>query len=327
MNTTLSFEEYFHQTKSPPNPRRFILIIGSGIHKEFLRICTKEACNFKCWKHLLISLAESKGLTIRPSNFPIVDFEKLVVECTGKNLSGHNSKPANHVERSLLKKIKDLLKTNKLSSDELNSYPLEIFNSKYISDVINLNFDLVIEEVLTQKKSQKSCLKLKSYSPKNQNGAYEGIYKLPNFQYREINKIKFWHPHGDIKHLNSMILGLRKYGMQIQRIEKLRNRYKAAKSDTKPRVKTWLDPLMMQPILILGTDISHNEWDILFAMISKKRNRARLGSDEPIFQMSENHTNSNLRDWAAPISNEPLSFREQWNLLLELFKTKTHEKN
>jgi hypothetical protein len=326
MNTTLSFEEYFNQTKSPLNPRRFILIIGSGIHKEFLRICTKEACNFKCWKHLLISLAESEGLTIRPSNFPIVDFEKLVVECTGKNSSGPNSKPANQVERSLLKKIKDLLQTNKLPSDDLDRYPLEIFNPKYISDVINLNFDLVIEETLAQKINQKSWLKVKSYSTTTQDGALEGIYKLANFQYREINKIKFWHPHGDIKHLNSMILGLRKYGMQIQHIEKLRKYYKSSSSN-KPKYETWLDPLMKQPILILGADMSQNEWDILFALISKKRNRAKLGSDEPIFQMSENHTNSNLRDWAAPISKEYMSFNDQWNLLLELFQTNTHAKN
>ena len=115
--------------------------------------------------------------------------------------------------------------------------------------------------------------------------------------------------------------------MQIQNIEKLRNRYKAKNKTTKPKLKTWLDPLMNQPVLILGADISHNEWDILFALISKKRNRARQGSDEPIFQMSENHTNSNLRDWAAPISKEYMSFNDQWNLLLELFQTNTHAKN
>lgn len=320
MNKIISFEDFFKPNQSD----KIVLIIGSGIHKEFLKIKTKEACNFKCWKHLFMSLVQIKGSKICPSEFTILDFEKLILETTSKKA---NSKAAHKVESSLLKEVKGLLNIKKLSSIDLDGYPLELFNSDYVSDVINLNFDLVIEEKLAQNKGDKKWRKLISCNSRIENEEIKSIYNKPNFQYRKINKIKFWHPHGDIKHLNSIVLGLRKYGMQIQNIEKLRNRYKAKNKTTKPKLKTWLDPLMSQPILILGADISYNEWDVLFAMISKKRNRAKSGSQEPIFQISENHANSNLRDWTFPISKESLSFKDQWSLISKLFQTNTHAKN
>jgi hypothetical protein len=320
MNKIISFEEFFKPNQSD----KIVLIIGSGIHKEFLKIKTNEACNFKCWKHLFMSIAKNEGSKICPSEFTILDFEKLILETTSKKA---NSKAAHKVESSLLKEVKGLLNIKKLSSIDLDEYPLELFNSDYVSDVINLNFDLVIEEKLAQNKGDKKWRKLISCNSRIENEQIKSIYNKPNFQYRKINKIKFWHPHGDIKHLNSIVLGLRKYGMQIQNIEKLRNRYKANNKTTKPKLKTWLDPLMNQPILILGADISYNEWDVLFALISKKRNRARKGSDKPIFHMVENHANSNLRDWTLPISKESLPFKDQWSLISKLFKINIHAKN
>jgi hypothetical protein len=323
MNKIIPFEEFFKPNQSD----KIVLIIGSGIHKEFLKIWTKEVFNFKCWKHLFMSIAKNEGSNIIPSNFPILDLEKLVVERTKYTSNDIDSKPAYLVERNLIKEVVGLLSTNRLSTIDLQNYPSEIFNPEYVSDVINLNFDLVIEEKLAQNKGDKKWRKLISCNSRIENEEIKSIYNKPNFQYRKINKIKFWHPHGDIKHLNSIVLGLRKYGIQIQNIEKLRNRYKANNKTTKPKLKTWLDPLMNQPVLILGADISHNEWDILFALISKKRNRARLGVDQPIFHMSENYTNSNLKDWTFPISKEPLPFKDQWSLISKLFQTNTHAKN
>jgi hypothetical protein len=323
MNKIISFEDFFNRIQND----KIVLIIGSGIHKEFLKIWTKEAFNFKCWKHLFMSITKNEGSNIIPSNFPILNFEKLVVEKTTCTSNDIDSKPAYLVERNLIKGVARLLARSQLSTKDLETYPLEIFNPNYVSDVINLNFDLVIEEQLAQNNSEKKWRKLISYDPSNRGGQTSSIYNNPNFKYREINKIKFWHPHGDIEHLNSIVLGLRKYGMQIEKIEKLRNRYKAAESDAKPRYKTWLDPLMNQPILILGADISYNEWDVLFALISKKRNRAKSGSQEPIFQLSENHANSNLRDWTFPISKESLSFKDQWSLISKLLQTNTYAKN
>jgi|LakMenEpi03Aug12_release.lakeMendotaPanAssembly.Ray.scaffolds.fasta_scaffold57209_4 hypothetical protein len=323
MNKIISFEEFFKPNQSD----KIVLIIGSGIHKEFLKIWTKEAFNFKCWKHLFMSIVEIEASNIIPSNFPILDFEKIVVEKTACTSTDLNSKPAYLVERNLIKEVVGLLSTNRLSTIDLQNYPLEIFNPEYVSDVINLNFDLVIEEKLAQNKGDKKWRKLISCNSRIENEEIKSIYNKPNFQYRKINKIKFWHPHGDIKHLNSIVLGLRKYGMQIQNIEKLRNRYKANNKTTKPKLKTWLDPIMNQPILILGADISYNEWDVLFALISKKRNRARKGSDKPIFHMVENHANSNLRDWTLPISKESLPFKDQWSLISKLFKINIHAKN
>jgi hypothetical protein len=322
MNKIISFEDFFNGNQGD----KIVLIIGAGIHQQFLKIWTKEAFNFKCWRHLFMSIAEIEDSNIIPSNFPILDFEKLVVEKTACTSTDLNSKPAYLVERNLIKKVVGLLSTNQLSTIDLQNYPLEIFNPEYISDVINLNFDLVIEEKLAQNKGDKKWKKLVSCKSWKQNEQTKSIYNKPNFQYRKINNIKFWHPHGDIEYINSIVLGLRKYGMQIQNIEKLRKKYKANNKNNKPRFKTWLDQLMTQTVLILGADISHNEWDVLFALISKKRNRARRGSDEPIFQMSENHTNSNLRDWVAPISNKSMSFSDQWNLLLDLFQINTYEK-
>jgi hypothetical protein len=107
---------------------------------------------------------------------------------------------------------------------------------------------------------------------------------------------------------------------QNKTIEKLRERYKARKPNTISKSETWLDPLMNKPILILGAEISCNEWDILFTLLTKKRNSARYGIDQPIFQMSTNNSNLVLNDWVYPVSSNNISFENQWNLLKKLFK-------
>ena len=73
-------------------------------------------------------------------------------------------------------------------------------------------------------------------------------------RHRVIKGINFWHPHGDLDKYDSLILGTRKYGLHINKIEKLRMRSKHQKKPDNYQ-KSWYDVLSHKPVIILGADI------------------------------------------------------------------------
>ena len=198
---------------------------------------------------------------------------------------------------------------------------LNILNPELISDVINLNFDTIIEEKYA------SGLKLKFSKTTNSNYSKKGslfnsIYSKTNFRFREINGIKFWHPHGDAHHKKSLILSTRKYGYQLSSVEKLRQHFK--KNEKKHKYDnvleySWFEAILNKPLLILGAGLSSNEQDILFAISSKKRNYMNFETkDYPIFQMLKPGEVSNLGNWAIPIFDNQ-DYQTQWKKLIKRF--------
>ena len=126
---------------------------------------------------------------------------------------------------------------------------------------------------------------------------------------------------------DSLILGARKYGLHINKVEKLRERSKVKKK-TKNYQKSWYDVLSHNPVIILGADISDMEWDIWSAFINRERNFGKkdnhLNHRFPIFQMREKNSkdcslSKSNELWFKPLFEENLSFSEQWDKLEKLF--------
>lgn len=300
--------------------QRYVIIIGSGFHKQAYGETLSN--NLTSWDCLLESIGyNSKNKTI--GNY-ILDFELLITMKTQMQ----SDKKANEIENKLLRKIAhNITKEQKIAvSKKKEGYPLEIFNPRKVSDVISLNFDLVPEILLNNSKSLRVKYCHQNFTSKSEK---ETKRRIDNTRHRTINLINgetitFWHPHGDIAHANSLQLGIRKYGISIAQVELLRKRYKQNEAHTKTRkadyVESWFDKIMNQPVIIVGASMSHNEWDLWFALVNKMRNYAKKQHkhhSKPVYKMNFDSANipNGVFTELAPISS---LHQEQWQALIKM---------
>ena len=140
-----------------------------------------------------------------------------------------------------------------------------------------------------------------------------GILKYRIF--KNEDKIRFWYPHGSIHDKDPITLGTREYAKRFQTIERLRGH---SKSDEKNKPTSWYHELTHNPVLILGAEMSQNEWDIWFALVNRERNFAKNENQQfkyPIFQMRECEcTQDHRHKWFEPVFSG-LIFNEQWEEL------------
>jgi hypothetical protein len=248
--------------------KKFTLVIGSGIHKQFLPDEREEFAPLKSWDSLL------QSMNISGYNSPLLGFEKKICENASKKFLA-----AKDAEKELLKELSLTIKPiqEKILSDKSLKYPLEIFNPKKVGNVIILNFDLVIEKLLA---------KAGNFKDTKVKGKTSG-----GIRYREINGIKFWHPHGDIEYPSEIQFGLRKYGYNIQGVELLRGSYKKdeviAEYNNESIETTWLSTLINDPLIFLGTGMGMEEWTLWYALTTRQRNYARKGKLEPVYTLNK----------------------------------------
>jgi hypothetical protein len=303
------FEYYLQEIYNKRIKEKFVIVLGSGFHKQAF-MGTPDIFNcLTSWCCLLKAIDSKTGC----SNNLLLDFEKIIL----KRTNSQDEKAAYKTEEDLLKNV--VIKIKRVQSKVLKrkdiNYPIEIFNSNFVSDVISLNFDLIPELLLNNNKKTKV----------NNIHDYKNKKSIINStRHRFIKGINFWHPHGDIDKYDSLILGSRKYGLHINKIEKLRKR---SKHQNKPDnyQKSWYDALTHNPVIILGADISDMEWDIWNAIVNRERNYGKKENKKihryPIFQMRELNNKSLPKSnelWFRSLFDTPLLFNVQWKKLVEL---------
>ena len=207
----------------------------------------------------------------------------------------------------MLKKIAETLEAEqtKIINDINIEYPLSIFNPEKVSDVIILNFDLVIEKLLT-----KGNIPKLEKSPHNDS------------TYRTINGIRFWHPHGCIEDSYSIEFGIRKYGKNLKDIEALRTLYKMDERneeyDLTKIQATWYSAILQNPLVFAGTGLSFDEWGLWFALTSRKRNFAQKGEELPVYTLNKKDAFCNLNGFTDTIAiSEQADYSESWKALIE----------
>lgn len=309
----ISFELYFKELEESGDNIKFVIVLGSGFHKQAFRNNSNINNCLSSWCCLLKEIEPNLDLS---NNF-LLDFERIILN----NTNSQDEKAAFKIEEEILKEV--VTKIYNYQNETIKNsnliYPVSIFNSDYVSDVISLNFDLIPELLLYNNKITKV------------NNLHEHKNKksiIHSTRHRVINGINFWHPHGDIDKYASLILGTRKYGLHINKIEKLRERSKQQKKPDNYQ-KSWYDVLTHNPVIILGADISDMEWDIWNAIVNRERNFGKKENNGkykfPIYQMrtlsSENQTKTKSNEiWFKPLFDENISFEKQWNKLETLFK-------
>ena len=201
--------------------QKFTLIIGSGFIKQFYPDCQFKPLHN--WTELLNSISDYQ-ITSDENNYPIC-FEKMIANVSKSKTTAKASEIENCLLWQIAAKINEL---QKKAFKNKNISFLNLFNKAYISDVIVLNFDLIIEQNLS------STLHIKKKAKSNDTGSVFNI-----------DEINFWHPHGavDIKFngdavaSQNLVLGYRKYANLLQIVEKYRTAFKQ-KNTTPIKVKS-----------------------------------------------------------------------------------------
>lgn len=294
---------------------KYTLILGSGFHRQALG-CNSILSN---WEKLLKDQDSELTLT---GVYPL-DFEQLIVRRTAKQKDEKaRQRAASEIEKRISDEICFDLKCaqEKALKFYKKCYPSGIFNPIKVSDVISLNFDTTAEEICRVLAKQKVPVCIPSIFISEQKDKLEIPYWEVDFKNK--NKIRFWYPHGSIHDSDKITLGTREYAKRFEAIERLR---KHSKSNKENKPTSWYDQITHNPVLILGADMSKDEWDIWFALVNRERNFAKNENQQfkqPIFQMRECECKKDARhEWFQPLF-KGMSFKDQWKELEELFKNK-----
>ena len=251
------------------------------------------------------------------SNYNL-EYEKIIKTRT----SIQNKKAASVIEKKELEYIASHIIHEQnwiLSQEDRFIYP-NVFNPKYVSDVISLNFDHIAEE-----KTKKYFNYSKIVDWENQssfsNEKKKAIYNYTSFREIIINKddkIRFWYPHGSYLKYENIVLGINKYSSLTEYIIRIRKHYKAHERK-KITDLTWFSQIVENPVIILGASISEAEWALWSAIVYAKRNFAKNDSyKKPIFKMMSPEESSNLNDdWILPLYKD-MEFTAQWEELEKL---------
>jgi hypothetical protein len=273
---------------------KYTLIIGAGIHNHTLRKPEYSDSPLRSWDALM------KKIGGKNYHNPLLGFESLITDTANKK-----AVPANQAESLLLHELAKILneEQHKVLEDKDISYPVQIFNPEKVSDVIILNFDLVIEMLLS-------------------NGNLPELIKHEHSFYRIINGIKFWHPHGDIERPQSIDFGIREYGKNTLDVERLRALFKkderSGAYDSSEITPTWYSAMILNPLVFAGTSLSFDEWGLWFALTSRKRNFATKGEELPIYTLNKKDAFCNLYRFTNTIAISDLEdYEKSWQSLIE----------
>lgn len=286
---------------------KLTIVLGSGLHRH---VFYDKKSTLTHWD---ILLKEISGTNFKTTGSYILDFETIV----HKKTKSQNTTAANEIEAKLLKKLTKKLEIEQKQaiSSYSKKYPLFLFDSDRVSDVISLNFDLIPELLLTGGRL-----------PKVKQESHRGYYRKENnsCRYREINKIRFWHPHGDIEKPRSLLLGHRKYALQLSDVEQMRRDNKARSPLHNPN--TWYDALTENTVLVIGAGLSHVELDLWTALVNRERNFAKRDNHkkhrQPVYILTDKDSHSAYGPWLEPLFKSCFCFDQQWKLLEEMFTKK-----
>jgi hypothetical protein len=175
-------------------------------------------------------------------------------------------------------------------------------------DIISFNFDfgMLTEEPTWSEKEARRFDPLRSWA-------------------RCGNGSRVWYPHGSVRRAQSIQLGVRLYGMQIEQLENARKVFKKSEDRVRQQLirqgelrdpgtgsalpderrklwsahrqnaESWLAAAMNAPILCVGLGMGREEWPLWWFFNQRERNHARRQIDIPIFVMLRRREADRLR--------------------------------
>jgi hypothetical protein len=242
------------------------LVIGAGIHrvpKNCHSVVCKKRLLLASWDRLLVEAFP----TFAKSSCPSLAWE-LGLQLPQSNRQAQQTHKGEFVK--VLRKLED---AERIARKSLGDYEnaTRVLGSTSVNEIISLNFDLIAEHLIAD-----------LYGIDLKRG---GAGKSSTTRHRVIGRHRIWHPHGDRELAGSECIGLRQYGLNIAEIEVARKDFKkrengngGKKRDLPMDPKTWIDIVLSNHLIFLGTSLGFAEWDIWFALVNRWRNYAKISN-------------------------------------------------
>jgi hypothetical protein len=335
-----------------PNIKTHKIILGTGFNKWLLG---PQNTILTDWNTLLQEVAKEIQLdnfdtliqTNEQRSSPTFVWETLILFYCQK----HPEYPMNQCENKLLRIISKLItnETNKIINDKNVSERFHKFWNAISKDkdkrldIITLNFDLIIESLL----KMKTCEAITWHESKDEVKTLTKLHKkvMPASHFQKDN-VYIWHPHGHIKHPNSMIVGLHRYVQAANQIFNDFNDFKKYYANLPTEITnepnfdphhhhegikkfnsttTWLASTINHSLLFVGVGLSIEEFDIWEYIHLRFRNHARIADHKPnIIRFTCTQDNNNITHWnhlsqLLHIQNESFgdTWEEAWTNLIE----------
>jgi hypothetical protein len=162
---------------------------------------------------------------------------------------------------------------------------------------------------------------------------------------RTAGGTRVWYPHGSVRRPESILLGVRLYGMQIQHLEQAREQFKLTEKQLKQhagdrastdeerralwtahreRAESWVAQAMNAPIVCVGLGMGREEWPLWWLFNQRARNHARRKISVPVFVLLPAWEADALRVVAGLAGLTLLtyeSYQEGWERLEQALQT------
>jgi hypothetical protein len=203
---------------------------------------------------------------------------------------GDGAPPAAAQERSRLERIAHRLRDRYPRGGERNDWVKKVHDAR-LMDLVVFNFDLTLAEADGEE--------LPGGAERRPDRVNEGATRV-------------WYPHGHVDDPAEIVLGTRRYGLEITRLEKARNEFwgrwrkrnegQSEPSDVEP--EHWLDLLLSnRPLFMIGLGLSPDEWTIWWALTQRARRFLRRPeSQRPAtvaFVLDEGRELDERREWLS----------------------------
>lgn len=301
--------------------RELIPLLGTGFNAR--------AGETVSWHDLLTRIAGKRAL---PDPHAIVGNATFVWEALLCSFAAHENCIPSIAESKLQARVAQVLGETYEVGGITRAFA-EQFLAHRFRDVVSFNFDygaLVEEPIWADRGS----------------GKFNSVHSYAHT--REGTRI--WYPHGSVRRPESILLGVRLYGMQIQRLEDAREQFKICEKELKvelhkrgvlahpgdrestdderltlwhahrERGESWVAVTMNAPLVCVGLGMGREEWPLWWLFNQRARNHARRRIRVPIFVMLPEWEAEPLRTVAALAGLELLTFKkydEGWARLEE----------
>lgn len=285
---------------------KYCIVVGSGFN---VGICGAESI-LSSWRALM-----GRVLGRDPGDgSPAHAFERHL-------LRGVSTVPVALRERKILKEVRNhiLWETERVLKTS-SSFPAFLFDPAWVSDIITLNFDDLVERYCrTELHARVSAWRV----PKGFEGRQ--AFDKESVSYRELvfpggGRIRVWHLHGSVSRPGGIQLCIGRFAGKSGLIEALRRHHRQWER-RKEKAHTWYS-VLHQPVMILGASLSVSEWDLWTAIVDRERNYAKPGNRsfrKPIFQMREKEDGFQC-EWFLPLFEEGGDYAAQWKRLEALVR-------
>ena len=310
-------------------------IIGSGFNMQASKL--EGETQMLNWDTLIKEIIAEFGIEANDLPTSFIRKWETVLRIVAVNTRGYRPYLT---ERDLQKKVQQILNDFENNSKDYALYK-KLLDVGF-KDIISLNFDRSLS-LAGGIKSIKSLADEKSK---------DGVTLYRHSQLSNESNTRIWYPHGDTKRLDTIKLGVRKYGVYINWIESMRGSYmnrwyeedkiycsynyrdwippeewdKIVRTWTEP--SSWVNIFKSAPLLFIGCSLLPDEWPLWYLLNQRARQTAFLDQKGSPDNRPETIVLSAGSNRPMHLSNEPeyiknihfKSYDAMWETLIRFFE-------